>query len=68
MKHLLRLLEKNYLVKYFNVNNRWCNDSCRVFSDLLSDIYLIYYSSDYYAVSINKYGAKCGTSLRFWED
>ena len=27
-----------------------------------------YYSSDYYNVSLNKYGVKCGTSLRFWED
>ena len=25
-----------------------------------------YYSSDYYA-SVNNYGVKCGTSLRFWE-
>ena len=27
-----------------------------------------YHSSDYYNVSLNKYGVKCGTSLRFWED
>ena len=26
-----------------------------------------YYSSDFYDVSVNKYGVKCGTSLRFWE-
>ena len=25
-----------------------------------------YYSSDYYDVRANKYGVKCGTSLRFW--
>ena len=25
-----------------------------------------YYSSDYYDISVNKYGVKCGTSLRFW--
>ena len=24
-----------------------------------------YYCSDYYDVSLNKYGVKCGTSLRF---
>ena len=27
-----------------------------------------YYCSDYYDVSVNKYGAKCRTSLRFWEN
>ena len=26
------------------------------------------YYSDYYDVSVNKYGVKCGTSLRFWEN
>ena len=27
-----------------------------------------YYSLDYYDVGVNKYGVKCGTSLRFWEN
>ena len=27
-----------------------------------------YYPSDYYDVNVNKYGVKCGTSLRFWEN
>ena len=27
----------------------------------------MYYCSNYYGVSVNKYGVKCGTSLRFWE-
>ena len=26
-----------------------------------------YYVSDFFDVSLNKYGVKCGTSLRFWE-
>ena len=26
-----------------------------------------YYWSNYYDVSVNKYGVKCETSLRFWE-
>ena len=26
-----------------------------------------YYCSNYYDVSVNKYGLKCGTSLRFWK-
>ena len=25
-------------------------------------------NSDYYDVSVNKYGVKCGTSVRFWEN
>ena len=27
-----------------------------------------YYCSDHCDVSLNKYGVKCGTSLRFWEN
>ena len=27
-----------------------------------------YCCSDYYDVGVNKYGVKCGTSLRFWEN
>ena len=27
-----------------------------------------YYCSDYYDVSVNKYGVKCGTLLRYWEN
>ena len=27
-----------------------------------------FYCSSYYGVSVNKHGAKCGTSLRFWEN
>ena len=27
-----------------------------------------FYCSDYYDVSVNKYGVKCGTSPRFWEN
>ena len=34
----------------------------------MKSIYKKYYSSDYYDVSLNKYGVKCGTSLRFWEN
>ena len=34
----------------------------------LKDIDQKYYCSSYYDVIVNKYGAKCGTSLRFWEN
>ena len=27
-----------------------------------------YYCSDYYNINVHKCGAKCGTSLRFWEN
>ena len=30
--------------------------------------YAKFYASDYYDVNVNKYGVKCGTSLRFWEN
>ena len=34
--------------------------------DQLKDIEKKYYRSNYYDVSVNKYGVKCGTSLRYW--
>ena len=36
--------------------------------DVLKDINQKYYYSNYYDPSVNKYGVKCGTSLRFWEN
>ena len=36
--------------------------------DQLKDIDQEFYCADYYDVSVNKYGAKCGTLLRFWEN
>ena len=34
----------------------------------LKDIDQKYYCSNYYDVSVNKYGVKCGTSLKFLEN
>ena len=36
--------------------------------DQLKDIDQTFYFSEYYDVGVNKYGIKCGTSLRFWEN
>ena len=36
--------------------------------DQLKDIDQNFYCSDCYDVSINRYGVKCGISLRFWEN
>ena len=36
--------------------------------NLLKNIDQKYYCSSYYDISINKYGVKCGTSLKFWEN
>ena len=36
--------------------------------DVLENIDQKYYCSDYYGISVNKYGVKFGTSLRFWEN
>ena len=35
---------------------------------MLKDINQKYYCSNYYDVSVNEYGVRCGTSLRFWEN
>ena len=52
---------------YSCVNNSWYKNSWKEF-DELKNTDLKYYCSDYYDVSVNKYGVKCGTSLRFWEN
>ena len=51
---------------YSGVNDKWYKNSWKEF-DELTNIDQKYYYSDYYDVSLTKYGVKCGTSLRFWE-
>ena len=51
---------------YSGVNNKWYKNSWKEFNEL-KNIDQKYYSSNYY-VSLNKYGVKCGTSLKFWEN
>ena len=52
---------------YSNINENWYKKSWKEFNQL-KNIDQKYYCSDYYNVSVNKYGVKCGTSLRFWEN
>ena len=52
---------------YSGVNGKWYQNSWKEFKDLKT-IDHKYYTSDYYDASLNKYGVKCGTSLRFWEN
>ena len=52
---------------YSGVNGKWYRKSLKEFGEL-GDIDQLYYCSNYYDVSVNKYGVKCGTSLRFWDN
>ena len=52
---------------YSDVNNKWYKTSWKEF-DVLENIDQKNYCSDYYDVSVNKYGVKCGTSLRIWDN
>ena len=52
---------------YSRVNKKWYRNSWRKF-DQLKDIDQKFYCSGYYDASVNKYDAKCRTSLRFWEN
>ena len=36
--------------------------------DQLKDNDQKFYCSDYYDDSVNKFGVKCGTSIRFWKN
>ena len=51
---------------YSDGNGKWYRKTWKEF-DKLKNIDPKYYCSNYYDVSVNKYGVKCGTSLRFWE-
>ena len=51
---------------YSGVNNKWYRKLWKEF-DELKNIDQKYYCSNYYDISVNKYGVKCGTPLRFWE-
>ena len=52
---------------YSNINKKWYKNSWKEFIHL-KNIDAKFYASDYYDVNVNKYGVKCGTSLRFWEN
>ena len=52
---------------YSGVNEKWYRKSWKEF-DQLRDLDQKYYYPGYYDVSVNKYGVKCETSLRFWKN
>ena len=52
---------------YSVINEKWYKKSMKE-SDQLKYIDQKYYSSDYYDISVNKYGVECRKSLRFWEN
>ena len=52
---------------YSAVNGKWYRRTWKEF-DELKNVDPKYYCSNYYDVSVNKYGVKCGTSLGFWEN
>ena len=60
IKHLLKFITYFGDI-YSGVTGKWCKKSWKVFDQK-------FYFWDYYDVSVNKYGVKCGSSLRFWED
>ena len=49
---------------YSGVNCKFYKNSWKEFEEL-EDIDKKYHAYDFYDFSINKYGVKCGTSLRF---
>ena len=52
---------------YSVINEKWYKNLWKEF-DQLKNIDKKYYCSDFYDVSINKYGVKCKTSQRFWKN
>ena len=54
------------VVHILEIDDKWYRNSWKEFN-FLRGIDRKLYSNDYYDVNVNKYGVKCGTSLRFWE-
>ena len=52
---------------YSSINDKWYKKTWKEFA-VLENIDQKYSCSDYYNVSLNKYGVKCGTPFRFWEN
>ena len=52
---------------YFGVSGKWHRKLWKEF-DQLKNIDQNFSWSDYYDRSVNKYGVKCGTSLKFWKN
>ena len=52
---------------YSDINKKWYKNSWKEFGHL-KKINAKFYASDYYGMNVNKYGVKCGISLRFWEN
>ena len=46
-----------------SINDKWYKTSWKEFVHL-KNIDAKFYASDYYVVNVNKYGVKCGTSLK----
>ena len=56
-----------FKVIYSGANGKWYKKSWKEF-DELKNIDQKFYCSNYYDFSANKYGVKCGTSLKFSEN
>ena len=54
------------VVHILEIDDKWYRNSWKEFN-FLRGIDRKLYSNDYYDVNVNKYGVKCGTFLRFWE-
>ena len=52
---------------YSIINKKWYKHSWKEFV-YFKNIDAKFYASDYYDVNVNKYGVKCGTSLRLLEN
>ena len=67
MVQIKRLPKYYFRSIYSGVSSKLYKNRWKEF-DELKNIDQKYYFSDYYDASVNKYGVKCATSLRFWKD
>ena len=62
-----RAFAGTYFRDIYSCIRKWKRKSCKEF-DQLKNIDQKYYCSNYYDVSVNKYGVKYQKSLRFWKN
>ena len=67
-KTSVKVIKESYFRDiYSDGNGKWYGKSLEEF-DELKNIDNKYYCQNYFDITLSKYGAKCGPSLRFWEN
>ena len=65
IKTPIEMIKEGAFGGFSSVNGKWYRKSWKEFNDLKS-LNSRYHCLNYYDISVNKYGVKCRTPVRFW--